>query len=225
RAWCGRAAASRCCGTCTSSAATGGRPRPSRRWARSGRPRRASSGGTSLRGGAKRSRARRSTRSRSSTFRTSSAPTCPGSWSTSSPGATCASSTTRSGTNCGASPQRHTLQVERGLRDARVPDRGVPLLGQLELEPCHLGDLTRDPGESLLDTLPELVVNCEVAALHVDPHPASCPFWRVRNGWYGRARRLPRASYLAGVLAYAMALTASAPAVRSAAAQAATVAP
>src|SRR5205823_9265669 len=85
-----------------------------------------------------------------------------------------------------ARPQRHALQVESGLRDARMPDGGVSLFGQLELEPCHRGDLARDPGESLLDTLPELVVNCEVAALHVDPHPASSVYlgrgiWMVRR--------------------------------------------
>src|SRR5439155_2537768 len=70
--------------------------------------------------------------------------------------------------------------------------RRVALLGQLELEPGHLRDLARDPRESLLDTLPELVVNCEVAALDIDPHPASCPSWRVGIGWYGRGRPLPR---------------------------------
>ena len=43
------------------------------------------------------------------------------------------------------------------------------------------------------DTLPELVVNCEVAALDIDPHPASCPSWRVGIGWYGRGPPLPRA--------------------------------
>ena len=65
------------------------------------------------------------------------------------------------------------LQVQRGLGDAVVGDRGVSLLGQLDLELRVLRHLLANAGESLLDRLPKIVGHLHVPPLDLDPHDGS----------------------------------------------------
>src|SRR4051812_33948896 len=71
-----------------------------------------------------------------------------------------------------ARAQRRPLQPQRQLGYLRVGDRGVLLLGQLDVALGHRGHLLADLLEALLDPVLKLVADHNVAPLHLDAHAA-----------------------------------------------------
>src|SRR5436190_9276840 len=65
------------------------------------------------------------------------------------------------------------LQMQGGLCHLAVGDRGIPLLGQLDLEYGELGDLLADPREALLDVSAKLVGDLRVPSPDLNPHAPS----------------------------------------------------
>ena len=80
-----------------------------------------------------------------------------------------------------AGAQGHALEVQRGLGDLRLADRGVALLPELDLELSEGRDLPRDLLELLLDPRAKLVVDGrDVATLDLDAHLPSWDAWGTR---------------------------------------------
>src|SRR5215203_5152785 len=72
----------------------------------------------------------------------------------------------------GPGAEGRALDLEVGLGDAGLADRGVLLLRELDVERGELRHLAADLLEALLDLLANLVRDLEVATLHTDPHLA-----------------------------------------------------
>src|SRR5437763_9256672 len=90
-----------------------------------------------------------------------------------------------------ARSERHPLEVQRGLSDLAVGDRGVALLGQLDLENGVLGNLPADPRKALLYVSAKLLGDLLVPSPHLDPHAPSFSRVKASRKSYGGSSGAP----------------------------------
>src|SRR4051794_19072290 len=84
--------------------------------------------------------------------------------------------------------QRDALEAQRALGDLAVLDGGVALLAQLDVQDGERRDLTSHLLAALLDALPQLVADHNVAPLYLDAHAALLELAvALLHGWYGPA--------------------------------------
>src|SRR5437763_6774379 len=117
--------------------------------------------------------------------------------------------------------QGNALELQRRFSHLAVGNRGVPLLGQLDVESRQLRYLPADPAKALLDVLPELLGDLDVPTADLDAHVLLLARQKFPNGTPPRAMRKQAQPALAKLTA----ATRREPPRRSAAAQAARVAP
>src|SRR5436190_6392219 len=91
--------------------------------------------------------------------------------------------------------QRDSLQAQRALGDLAVLDRGVALLAQLDVHHGERRDLASHLLAALLDALPQLVSDDNVAPLHLDAHTALLQLAvALPHGWYVRGTTIQSSS-------------------------------